>query len=80
MVGRTEHTVSGGVGRTYGWVTQRALGNSLEERRLSDVGQANNTGLEGVSWAAEEDLLLLNSLLWWHLFAGAFGVATGLSG
>ena len=47
-------------GRTYSWVTKRALRDSLEKRRLSNIGKTNNTRLEGVSWASKEDLLLLD--------------------
>lgn len=63
---------------TYSWVTKRALSDSLEKRRLSHVGQSNNTRLKRVAWTSKEDLLLLHFLLWRHLFAISLCVGTGL--
>ncbi len=86
---------------TYGWVSKIALGNRLEESRLSDVGKADleskahqlgatggrpralgattyNTALEVVAGAAEENLLLDDSLLGGHLGGSPLAIATEL--
>lgn len=99
----SKSNVSGGrCGQTYGGVSERALGDSLEERGLSDVGKADlrfesttllfyhhrdswlvvvvgrtyDAALQAVSRSTQEDLLLHNSLLWWHLTT--FCVSSGL--
>lgn len=61
---------------TYGRVTQGALCDGLEESRFADVGKTDNTTLEVVARAAEEDLLLDDLLLGRHsaLAVGAAGM------
>ena len=62
---------------TYGRVTERALGNGLEQSRLSDVGQTDDAALEVVSRTAEEDLFLGSGLLWRHFLLGRKGTVGG---
>lgn len=52
---------------TYGWVAERALCDGLEEGRLADIGKTDDTTLEVVAGATQEDLLLLLGLLGSHL-------------
>jgi hypothetical protein len=52
---------------SYSRVTERALGDGLEQSGLADVGEADNATLQAVPGPAQRNLLLDNSLLGRHL-------------
>ena len=66
--------------KTYGWVAERALCDSLEEGGLADVGEADDTTLEVVAGATQKDLLLLLGLLGSHLGLGTVCVVAAGAG